>query len=232
MRIIYLSILLSVLGLFSCQTEEPEMFTRERYIKFKFENIPGKVYYEIDYTFAFEGDNVIDKIIKVPVEFRGYNLTKALHFAVAVDKEKTTLPEDCYLLESEQLFQADSGCVDTMRVQLLRKPVLKEGSKILRLQLVSNEDFKTYMPDSLFVEITVGDVFMTPEWWNFNVEQSYLGKYSKTKYEEFVKETGIRDFGILDPSEKRYYAILFKRALEKNPRQDEDGSMMSVTITG
>lgn len=44
---------------------------------------------------------------------------------------------------------------------------------------------------------------MTPEWWNFNVEQSYLGKYSKTKYEEFVKETGIRDFWHIGPFRKK-----------------------------
>ena len=59
-----------------------------------------------------------------------------------------------------------------------------------------------------------------------------MGKYSALKYQEFIAETGISDFGILDASEKRHYAQVFKRALEKNPRLDEDGKPMSVTITG
>lgn len=82
------------------------------------------------------------------------------------------------------------------------------------------------------MEIVVGDILMKPEWWDEAVEKSYLGTYSKTKYEAFMEETGIYDFGALEPSEKRHYAIVFKRALEKNPRIDEDNSVMAVTITG
>ena len=232
MRIIFLFILLSCWVFCGCQEEEPEMFTSERFIKFKFGGVPDENYYKIEYNFANGSDNCMDQIISVPVEFRGYNLTETLHFAVQVDKEKTTLPEDCFDLESEQPFQSNDDFVDTMRVKLLRKAVLKEGNKILRLQLVPNSDFQVYMVDSLFVEISVVDIFSRPEWWNESVEKSYLGTYSKTKYDEFVRETGIRDFGALDPSEKRYYAIMFKRALEKTPRPDEDGSVMSVTIPG
>lgn len=232
MRTIFLVILLSCGALCACQEEKPEMFTSERFIKFKFGGIPRENYYKIEYNFMDESDDATDKTITVPVEFRGYNLTETLHFAVQVDKEKTTLPEDCFILESEQPFLASENFVDTMRVKLLRKNILKEGSKILRLQLASNSDFQVFMEDSLFVEISVIDIFSKPEWWNEGTEKSYLGVYSKTKYDEFVKETGIRDFGALDPSEKRHYATMFKRALEKSPRKDEDGSIMSVTITG
>lgn len=232
MRIIYLLILLSCWGICGCQEEKPEMFTSERFIKFKFSNKSGEDYYKIEYNFANEGDNVTEKIISVPVEFRGYNFTNTLHFAVGVDKKKTTLPDDCFVLETEQPFQFDTICVDTMHVKLLRKAILKEETRVLRLQLASNPDFQVYMSDSLYVEITVGDIFMKPEWWDDAVVKSYLGDYSKTKYDEFYKETGIRNFGALDASEKRYYAIIFKRALEKNPRPDEDGSVMSVTVTG
>lgn len=208
------------------------MFIPERFIKFMFGNEAGEDYYKIECNFAYENDNTMEKIISVPVEFRGYNLTEMLHFAVNVDKEKTTLPEDCFILETEQAFQPDGDFVDTMRVKLQRKAILKERSKILRLQLVPSSDFQVYMADSLFVEITVSDIFSQPEWWTDDIAKAYLGDYSKEKYDEFVKETGIRDFGTLDPSEKRFYAIMFKRALEKTPRFETDGRVMSVTITG
>ena len=232
MRIIFLLILLGVLAFCGCQEEKPEMFTHERFIKFMFGSESGKDYYKIECNFAYESDTTMEKIISVPVEFRGYNLTKTLYFAVNVDKEKTTLPEDCFILETEQPFQQDGDFVDTMHVKLQRKAILKEESKILRLKLVSNSDFQVYMTDSLFVEITVLDIFSKPEWWTDDIAKAYLGDYSKEKYDEFVKETGIRDFGDLDPSEKRYYAIMFKRALKKAPRYELDGSLMSVTITG
>ena len=159
MRIIFLLILLGVLAFCGCQEEKPEMFTHERFIKFMFGSESGKDYYKIECNFAYESDTTMEKIISVPVEFRGYNLTKTLYFAVNVDKEKTTLPEDCFILETEQPFQQDGDFVDTMHVKLQRKAILKEESKILRLKLVSNSDFQVYMTDSLFVEIKVLDIF-------------------------------------------------------------------------
>ena len=232
MRIIYLLILLSCWSIYSCQEEKPEMFISERFIKFKFSDRSGDDYYKIKYNFADESDNVTEKIISVPVEFRGYNFTNTLFFAMNVDQEKTTLPDDYFVLETEQPFPSKNTNVDTMHVKLLRKAILKEESRVLRLQLVSNADFQVYMPDSLYIEITVGDIFMQPEWWDDAVVKSYLGAYTKKKYDEFYKETGVRNFGALDASEKRYYAVIFKRALEKNPRLDENGSVMSVTVTG
>lgn len=234
MKIIYLYFVLWIVLLLGCSEEKPEMFIDTRFIQFKFDNISGDPYYQFDFSFAYTSDDTESKVMAIPVVFKGYNLNSGekLHFAVEVDKEKTTLPGECYLLDREQPFQPESGNVDTMRVTLLRKAILKDGSKTLRLQLVANSDFETFIPDSTFVEIHVGDVFIRPEWWNSAVENSYLGTYSKLKYDEFMKETGAYNFGEMDPSEKRYYAILFKRALEANPRRDEDGSVMSVTVTG
>lgn len=230
----YIFALFCLFVLLGCQEEKPDTFTDTRFIQFKLDGTSGEEYYLFDFSFAFVSDETESKVMSIPVIFKGHDIMKdeKLYFAVEVDKEYTTLPEDCYILDQEQFFQPESGCVDTMHVTLLRKAILKEESKILRLRLVSNRDFETYIQDSLFVDIRVGDIFMRPEWWDQTVVKSYLGEYSKMKYDEFMKETGAYDFGTLDPSEKRYYAIMFKRALERMPRLDEDGSEMSVTITG
>lgn len=220
--------------LFGCQEEKPDRFTDTRFIQFKLGETPGEEYYLFDFSFAFASDETESKVMAIPVIFKGHDIGKneKLFFAVEVDKEHTTLPEDCFLLDREQAFRPESGYVDTMHVTLLRKAILKEESKMLRLRLVSNRDFETDIPYSLFVDIRVGDIFTRPEWWDQTVVKSYLGEFSKMKYDEFMKETGAYDFGALDPSEKRYYAIMFKRALEKKPRLDENGSEMSVTVTG
>ena len=228
-----LFISLLIVGFFvGCTEEKPEMFVDTHYIKFRFYKPEIEEYYRVDYTFSTEADDVTEHEIKVPVEFMGRNLTRELCFVVAVESDKTTLPPDCFDLPLEQNFRTEVGHVDSMRVKLLRKPILKEEERILRIKLVPNEDFQLYMPDSSFIEIHVADIFMRPEWWDPTVERSYLGTYSRTKYDEFVKETGIRDFGVLNPSEKRHYSIMFKRALEAEPRLDEDGSIMIVAIPG
>ena len=226
-----LFILLNVLFFIGCEKEKAELFTDTRYIKFRFYNDLGDDYYKITYSFAYEPDEVQEKELRVPVEFRGYSLTEGLTYSVAVDTG-TTLPKDCFKLEENQVFSANSGAVDSLKVTLLRNEILQETSKLLRLKLVSNDNFETYMKDSLFVEITVDDIFTKPAWWDDAIKEAYLGKYSALKYQEFIAETGITDFGILDASEKRHYALVFKRALEKSPRLDEDGKPMTVTVTG
>lgn len=232
MKLHYFISLVIVGFLTGCADEKPEMFVDTHFVKFQFCQPNVEEYYRIDYTFSIEDDAVINHEIVVPVEFMGRDLMRELRFAVAVDKEKTTLPADGYDLQLEQPFRVGVGNVDSMRVKLLRKPILKEEEKMLRLRLVASPDFQVYMPDSLFIEIHVSDIFTRPAWWDASVEKAYLGTYSRRKYDEFVKETGIRDFGALGPSEKRQYSILFKRALEKEPRKDEDGSLMTVTIPG
>lgn len=227
----YLFILLSVLFVVGCEKEKADLFTDTRYIKFRFYNDLGEDYYKLNYSFAYEPDDVQEKELKIPVEYRGYTLTEGLAYAVAVDTG-TTLPQNGFNLTVNQIFQADSSSIDSLTVVLFRDESLKQESKKLRIKLISNENFQTYMSDSLFVEITVDDIFTKPSWWDLAVEEAYLGKYSALKYQEFIDETGIVDFGELDASEKRHYALLFKRALEREPRMDEDGKPMSVTITG
>ena len=222
------------LALVACEEEQPDLFSSDRYIKLTFGSDPGDNYYLRKYTFAFEKDHVTSKAFKFPVEFNGDDLTEDLAFRVVVVDSVTTLPADCYQLISEQMFRKGRGDVDTVEVKINRKPVLKEGTKVLRFTLADNRNFTTYMRDSLYIELYVSDVVDRPEWWEEGgvVELSYLGKYSYLKYLAFVEETGIQDFGVLDASEKRHYAIKFKRALENEPREDEDGTTMKVPIAG
>lgn len=49
-------------------------------------------YYKLNYSFAYEPDDVQEKELKIPVEYRGYTLTEGLAYAVAVDTG-TTLPQ-------------------------------------------------------------------------------------------------------------------------------------------
>lgn len=230
----YSLILCLLCGFIACQEEQPELFSSDRYIKLVFEENPDDQYYVTNFTFAFEDESVNEKVFRFPVEFRGNSLTEDLPFRLEVTDSLTSLPADAYNLELEQLFHAGQGNKDSLTVSVARTDALNEGTKILRFTLVDNENFLTYMQDSIYIEIRVSNTISRPDWWpdGGTVDISYLGKYSNSKYLAFVEATGIQDFGSLDSSEKRHYAIIFKRALEANPRIDEDGSTMSVTIAG
>ena len=105
MRIIFLLILLGVLAFCGCQEEKPEMFTHERFIKFMFGSESGKDYYKIECNFAYESDTTMEKIISVPVEFRGYNLTKTLccFFDILAYVKKCL-----FFLSSQQCYNYDT----------------------------------------------------------------------------------------------------------------------------
>lgn len=230
----YILILCLLCGLAACEEEQPELFADQHYIRFNFENSSSNPYYVTNFSFATVSEDIDEQTLQFPVEFRGNSLVEDMPFRLEVTDSVTTLPADAYTLELEQLFHAGQGNLDSVSVTVKRSDVLDGGTKVLRFALVDNENFITYMPDSLFIEIRVSNTLAQPDWWGPGsvTELSYLGKYSDTKYTLFINVTGISDFNALDPSEKRHYAIQFKRYLEANPQKDEDDSNMSVAIAG
>lgn len=232
----FIATLVSLLAI-GCSYEEPDFFVDSNFIRFRF-NTTDKDYYKQSYNFSNGVETATEYEFTFPVEYMGRDLKQNLYFGVDIDTEKTTLPSECYSLTGAQLFHTGNDNIDSVRIKLFRKPILKEAEKVIRLRLVNTADFQLYMPDSSFIELTVSDIFDRPAWWDLTVEKAYLGKYSRRKYDEFMKETGAYNFGVMEPSEKRYYAIMFKRALEKEPRKDdvdEDGipdEDMTVTVSG
>ena len=57
------------------------------------------------------------------------------------------------------------------------------------------------------IKIVFNNVVSKPEWWTTQVTRVYLGTYSRKKYEEFVKCTGVTNFGALNTAEKRAYSL-------------------------
>lgn len=233
-NIIYTTlILLNLCLMVRCKKSEIPLFTDSRYIYFTYGVDPLEIpdYYKKTYSFGYDDESVEEAVVKIPVLFLGYNLSKNLTYSVVVDEKATTLPENCYVMNNNPEFKANIGNVDSLEVKLIRNKESLQQTKVLKLLLTSNENFKAILQDSLFVEIYVDDIFGKPQWWDLIVEKSYLGTYSETKYWAFRDLTGVVDFGALASDQKRYYALMFKRDLEANPRSDENGPM-SVPIVG
>ena len=70
------------------------------------------------------------------------------------------------------------------------------------------------------IKIVFNNVVSKPEWRTTQVTRVYLGTYSRKKYEEFVKCTGVTTFGALNTAEKRAYSLTFKRYIAQNNVMD------------
>lgn len=242
------ALLLSTILMVACKEDTTPFFINERIVQFTFkyqEIINENDYYKLSYSFGHKDPSMTEAIVKIPVEFNGYDLVEGLEYSVMVDDEKTNLPSNCYELEERQLFRTAEGKVDSLRnidnleIKLIRANISEK--KTIRIKLVSNENFKASMTDSLFVELTVDDIFGMPEWWGVSVIKSYLGEYSQKKYATFLsiakndtESEAIENFGLLDSSEKKYYALMFKKYLFVNPTYEDDEKtiLMEVSVIG
>lgn len=80
------------------------------------------------------------------------------------------------------------------------------------------------------------NIIAKPKWWNSNVVNYYLGKYSDEKYQLFLDKIKV-DLTNATDSELRNYSLLFKKYLtdEKAAGRtvyEKDGSEMEVAVLG
>ena len=119
---------------------------------------------------------------------------------------------------------------DTLEVILVKTDDLKENVKLC-LKLVSNDYFQGTMQQYEQIKIIFNNVVSKPEWWTTQVTKVYLGTYSRKKYEEFVKCTGVTNFGALNTAEKRAYSLTFKRYIAQNNVMDVDADGKEFPMT-
>ncbi len=119
---------------------------------------------------------------------------------------------------------------DTLEVTLVKTDDLKENVKLC-LKLVPNEYFQGTMQEYEKIKIVFNNVVSKPEWWTTQVTRVYLGTYSRKKYEEFVKCTGVTNFGALNTAEKRAYSLTFKRYIAQNNVMDVDADGKEFPMT-
>jgi len=241
----YNILFLFVLSFFiqSCNTEKVDTFVDRHFVRFAYQDMDASEYWKTNFSFAFLSKDATEYKYKIPVEMIGRTLTEDIYYSIEVDEEKTTLPEDSYSINSKNLFRSCANGQDTLVFTLYRKDALKLAEKTLFIRLLPTDKCGVYQPklgeyswdpmlDCSSLELSVSDIMSKPLWWNTTIDLAYLGEYSKMKYDTFVQVTGIIDFGSLDSTYKRHYALMFKQWLSKNPTREDNGELMKVTITG
>ena len=222
----WISALLLIGAAVSCTTDDIDLFGEERYIYFN--SVDGA--HEIRYSFLYsEGKDIVE--VALPLSYSGRLYEDERSYRVEVIQDSTTAVLDQEYLALDNMLFKPSSYKDKLVLKLKNSPRLKTSEQRLSLKLVTNDNFIAAMRDSLVMDIYMTNMTTRPAWWNEEVVDAYLGKYSDKKFELFIQNAYSGDFGALSESEKLYYARKFKVWLEKNP-QYENNELITVPVIG
>lgn len=146
---------------------------------------------------------------------------------VVVDSLTTSAPGEWEILPT--VFRAGNA-VDTLWVRLKKTDRLAQTEVKLSLLLVENDHFTTGYDTRHSASVTFNDITTKPDWWNENIVQSYLGPFTKTKFEAFYAYYGRNEIDGLSSSDLRKLALGFRDYIEQNGIMDEDGLPMTVPV--
>lgn len=181
-------------SLFACEDTGVRVFEEQRYIHFDSDTTSKTVF-----SFA-PLIEVTEYTIGIPVTMIGRVQADNLAYSVKVVGDgylASTLPPQAYELPSPPVFRADRY-QDTLYVKFFRIPELEDKEFRLTLKLETNENYTANLVLNSFLEFSVGDKLVQPEWWTDNFSATYLGPYSDIKYLAFVEATGIDDLSDMD----------------------------------
>lgn len=235
MKYLFYILLLSVVV--ACNKKDIETWTGEHYVYF---TIPEKgssgdknnVADSIDVSFFFYLEDEIEYALEVGLT--GQLLSEDTPFKVVVDTDKSNLPDDLYVLP--ELFTFGKGQVkDTIRIKLKNSSILKDKKYDLKLDIVNYGNMLTHKGRNGSRLFKVSDIANRPTWWVEDpIEEYYLGKYSRKKYEYFMQVTGATELDLNDLAKARLLTLEFQHWLDNQKPKiiDEDGNEMETKIIG
>ena len=223
---------LGVIGLFTSCEKDLDQYSGTDYIRF----IPDFTEDSLDYCFGLAGKTDVDRIgieVKISGEVTAYDRDNCLRVNTA-----STAQEGVHFNIPEQNCKIRANHVtDTLWIEILNQPELKNKQVYLQLDLVENENFRLCFSDNNSCKVYLTDQVGWPEWWDEWHETDGLGKYSEKKYRLFIQVSGIADLGAVEYPEKREAILKFKYYLEEeadngNVILDEDNRPMTVAMYG
>lgn len=247
MKIIYTILFcISILAFTSCEEQGLMVNSNDvAYLRFGLDMTKDTT--TVSFKVYNEGE---DAIIPIEVFVGGKIQEDDLYFTVSVDKSRTTLPNELFVLPQDCKIRKGL-LVDTVYVTLKNASILRDEAKLLALMV--DEGDGVMQGDRYYSRalISVIDRLFKPDWWTVldaangssnTVDLYYLGEYSERKYEMFLDELKKDDvvFNGKDKPMLRKYALKLKNTLknmnagkpEKDWVKDEKGLTISVPVAG
>lgn len=239
---------LVLLGMYSCQEDELQVFGPDKYLYFdkfwKDAVAPGTEKADsTNVTFFFTKPGENKTYAELVVVLAGRPLEQDLPFRLKVVKELTTAQPSEYTLADSYTFRAkpvgsrEKRIQDTIRVQINQSPrlnTLKDGYR-LALAIEAGGQVKVGQTERSIALIHITKDPVRPLWWNREIEEGVLGSYSTKKYRLFLQnapgaEQVNTNFIKDNPDKFRKMALTFKAWLVAHPQTEEDGSPMTLKV--
>lgn len=241
---------LFILCLYSCEEKEIELFSDGNEIffdKFYMDAVfPGNQ--EADSTensFFFYPTDATTLKTRVVVCLSGRLLEKDTEFGLKVIKEGTTATPEEYTIKDSYVFHANNikedatYVTDTIEIEFHKTAHLESREEGVRLvvELVGNKNLQLGQFERRRAIIICTTRTAKPDWWDDEIEDELLGKYSQKKYKLFLDNVeGAETLDALlikeHPDKAIQLAYKFKKWLnEQDPKViDEDGNEMTLSI--
>ena len=218
----YLYLILIIIGVTSCQIDEIDVYSSPSFIAF---TNPEKDTIEVSF---FMLGNLSEYNCPIVVRHTGIPSNEKKKFKVIALTDSTSMKSGYYSIPSSLTFKPMSH-LDTFYINLKNYEELKTSKALLCIELQESEHLLLGDRNYRRLYIKVNDNVARPKWWTTDVVNYFLGGYSNTKF-RLLLEVVKPDLSIISDSHIRSWALKFKSYLDANPTQDEDGTLMKVTV--
>ncbi|EEI89889.1 hypothetical protein HMPREF0765_4582 [Sphingobacterium spiritivorum ATCC 33300] len=172
----------------------------------------------VTYSFAVRPDNTQNDTILIPLRIMGdvVNYDRKVNYELM----NSSLADK----ESYQLLPAviKAGKFDGHIQVLVKKATsLKEKESRLWVKIIASEDFEPGIVNQLTYLIKINNYLSRPATWT----DDYLGKYSNTKYDFIIENTGYISFNEFNESEMFFITQTCKNALLEYESQNNSPLM-------
>ncbi|MGN6418541.1 MAG: DUF4843 domain-containing protein [Pseudobacter sp.] len=220
--------LASAICFVSCKKEEIPLYGNNRYVQFT-----SDIRDSIAFSFFYHPGKD-EETIGIPVKLVGDLGSQDAGYRVEVLASESTASTSNYSLPAEQVFRKGVA-KDTAWVTLKKTPDLDTKDVRLVLRITGSQELAPGQTDCTFKVIRITATVSKPLWWDANMNQYYMGRYSEKKFRTFMNVTGVGDLTPLNNSERLILMLQFKYYLIEQkangtPVYMEDGADMLSTV--
>ena len=221
---------LGLIGLGACSEDNLAGYSSDSYIYFAKESTDSTIF-----SFAYD-NQLTEGELKLKLNLVSLLESHERSFNVRFLPDESSAEEGKHFILNEQGQTIAANDSIGYLTLIVKKGDLNKNDVEAVFELVDSEDFKVGLKSNSKARVIISDKLSKPDWWDDWHITSGLGTYSDEKYTAFIEEIKVHDLtlqedgGSLSYSEMRVLVLKFKRALELRPREELDGSKMTVAI--
>ena len=228
MKKLYSLILVLIVGLYSCKTDEIDTDSDGNYLQFTIAEVDT-----VEISFLMMGGPASYDYPLVVRHIGMPSATETKAFTIKVVDSLTNIKTGMYELPNFS-FQPWSK-LDTFYVNLTNYAELETEYAYLCLELQSNDYFTAGDRDYRRIFLKVHNNVSKPSWWDTNTQKYFLGTYSDARYRALIRalkdRLGEADFSNTSLANKRTWALECKAWLKDHPEvTDADGSTIVLPV--